>query len=101
MIKKIKFYIIEKLIDYLIPTKQEEIDGLEELLIYNEINKVDRAKDLFKATINFDKNYYYKIKEDDINGRLLRKGMIVRTQRQLMIMETASDKIKQIKKQNK
>ncbi len=95
--------IKQKLINWLtvklLPTEPEAIEDIKKYIILADLNKITEFKKLLRAITSQDlKNYY--IASDD-KHRWIIKGMIIRNQYFLDQMPQASEKLKELIKDNK
>jgi len=93
MILKIKNWIREKLVNFVLPPVIE-MEEEEELLILKELNKVEGFKRYLESMIVHDIYNYYLMPEEDKKGRWLIKGIIMAKKHFLREMPLAEEKLK-------
>lgn len=94
-----KKYLINWVIKQLLQTKVYGVDNHEELRTLALMNQVVGLDTYLKALISSDMVTYYSISEDKKELRLMRKGMVMRTKWLLDSMQTASAKLKALRKE--
>lgn len=96
----IKRFLLNFIWKYLIPTEQSEFSQEQELDIQVKIHQVPKIEEYLNALLANDLKIYYQIPEESKDGRLLRKGMMLRTSWLFNSIRSASRKINKLSERN-